>query len=56
MLDLLKEILSQSKKRYEIITETDLGFLVDNKFLVLKKYLITDIFKEEIIAEINSAK
>ena len=57
MLDLLKEILRLSNKsRYENITETELGFIVDNKFLVLKKYLITDLFKRELIAEINSAK
>lgn len=57
MLDLLKEILRLSNKhRYETITETDLGFIVDNKFLVMKKFLITDLFKKELIAEINSAK
>ena len=57
MLDLLKEILRLSNKhRYETITETDLGFIVDNKFLVMKRFLITDLFKRELIAEINSAK
>ena len=57
MLDLLKELLKISNKRfYNTIIETDIGFLVDNKFLVLKKYLRTEVFARELIAEINSAK
>ena len=56
MLDLLKEILKQSNIYIRSIHEAEFGFVVNNDFLVKKSFLITNKFKDEIIAEIISVK
>ena len=56
MLDLLKEILKKSNIKVKSVTENSIGFVVNNDFLVKKSFLITNKFKDEIIAEIISVK
>ena len=55
MLDLLKEILKQSNHKYDIIIEKEKEFIV-NGILFHKKFLHTDRFKNDIIADVKLAK
>ena len=56
MLDLLKEICRQSNIRIKNITENSIGFVVNDDFLVKKRYLQTVNWKDDIIAELKSVK